>query len=255
MMKRSIACGLLLTLLVSAASGQTQSNAPPAASKKKASTSFTEKLLKFLGISDSPGTLKGPGDQVTSGQLWLADLQTKTTRALASSDGYHSPIFLAGTREILALHGTDVVQIQAVGGQGRKLYSVDGIVKLVGASSADAGTILILLCGETGGRPRVGLLTVTTGAVTPVPYDPASSQDLQMVEDLEGWSRTYGDRHIYVKRQSKQALSGTVEWSDVFLQVGNQPPVDASQCDGVNCGQPSLSENGLLLVFVKAETE
>ena len=253
-MNRLIACALLLTLLVSTASGQAQKNAPPAApGKQKASSSFTEKLLRFLGISDSPGTLKGPGDEVTSGELWLADLQAKTTRVLASSEGYNSPIFLAGTREVLALRGTDVVQIPVVGGQGRKLYSVDGIVKLVGASSADAGTVLILLRGEAGGRPRVGLLTVTTGAVTPVPYDPASSQDLQMVEDLEGWSRTYGDRHIYVKRQSKQALSGTVEWSDVFLQVGNQPPVDASQCDGVNCGQPSLSENGRLLVFVKAE--
>jgi hypothetical protein len=174
---------------------------------------------------------------------------------LTSSDDYNSPIFLAGAGQVLALRGTDVVQVPAVGGQARKLYSVNGIVKLVGASSADAGTVLILLRGESRGRTRVGLLTVATGAVTPVPYDPASSQDLQMVEDLEGWSRSYGDRHIYVKRQSKQALSGTVEWSDVFLQVGNQPPVDASHCDGVNCGQPSLSENGRLLVFVKAETE
>jgi len=255
-MNRLFACALLLTLVVNTVSGQAQKNAPPAApGKQTASTSFTEKLLKFLGISDSPGTLKGPGDEVTSGELWLADLQAKTTRVLASDEGYHSPIFLAGTREVLALRGTDVVQIPVVGGQGRKFYSVDGIVKLVGASSADAGTVLILLRGDAGGRPRVGMLTVATGAVTPVPYDPASSQDLQMVEDLEGWSRTYGDRHIYVKRQSKHALSGTVEWSDVFLQVGNQLPVDASQCDGVNCGQPSLSENGRLLVFVKAEAE
>jgi len=88
-----------------------------------------------------------------------------------------------------------------------------------------------------------------------VPYDPASSQDLQMVEDLGGWSRTYGDRHIYVHRQAKQALSGTVEWSDVFLKVDNQPPVDVSQCNGVNCGQPSLSADGHWLVFVKTKAE
>ena len=256
MSMRPIACALLLTLLLGTASGQSQTNSPPPASKQKASVSFTEKVLKFLGISDSPGTLKGPGDEVTSGALWLADLQVGTTRALTSSDGYKSPIFLAGAGQVvLALRGTDVVQIPTVGGQGRKLYSVDGIVKLVGASSADTGTVLILLRGEAGGRPYVGLLTVTTGAVTSLPYDPASSQDLQMVEELGGWSRSYGDRHIYLKRQSKQALSGPVEWSDVFLQVGNQPPVNASQCDGVNCGQPSLSENGRLLVFVKAEAE
>jgi len=248
-MKRSLAYTLLLTLLAGAAFAQAQKNPPPKP------TTFTEKLLKFLGISDSPGTLKGPGDEVTSGQLWLADLQSQITHALTSSEGYRSPIFLAGTREVLALRGSDVVQVPATGGEGRKLYAVDGILKLVGASSTDAGTVLILLRGQSDGRPRVGLLTVNTGAVTPLPYDSASSQDLQMVEDLAGWSRTYGDRHVFVKRQSKQALSGKMEWSDVFLQVGNQPPQDVSQCDGLNCGQPSLSADGHWLVFVKASAD
>lgn len=251
-MSRLIACALWLTLLVSTAFGQSQGNASPGPQKR---TSFVEKLLKFFGISDSPGTLKGPGDEVASGQLWLADLNSQSTRALTSGDGYRSPIFLTATKEVLALRGSDVVQLPVLGGEGRKLYSIDGIVKLVATGSADAGTVLVLLRGEAGGRPRVALLNVSTGAITPVPYDPASSQDLQMVEDLAGWSRTYGDRHIYVKRQSKQALSGTVEWSDVFLQVGNQTAVDVSQCGGVNCGQPSLSADGHWLVFVKSVGE
>ncbi len=252
MMKSSIVCLLLLTLGVSGTFAQAQKSTSASQQKR---TSFTERLLKFLGISDSPGTLKGPSDEVTSGELWVADLSARTTHALTSSGGYRSPIFLSETRELLALRGTDVMQIPAIGGEGRKLYSVDGITKLVGASSADSGTILILQRGEAGGRPRVGVLTISTGAVTPVPYNPASSQDLQMVEDLQGWSRTYGDQHVYVKRQSKQALSGTVEWSDVCLQVGSQPPLDVSQCDGVNCGQPSLSADGHWLVFVKSVVE
>jgi hypothetical protein len=132
---------------------------------------------------------------------------------------------------------------------------VSAIFKLLGSGSEDPGKVLILLQGEAGDRPRVGLLTVSTGAVTVVPYDAASNQDLQMLESLQGWSRTYGDKYIYVKRQTKQAFSGTVEWSDVFLNVGNREPVDVSRCDGANCGQPSLSEDGRLLVFVKAETE
>jgi hypothetical protein len=252
MMKSSIICLLLLTLGVSGTFAQAQKSTSASQQKR---TSFTERLLKFFGISDSPGTLKGPSDAVTSGELWVADLSARTTHALTPSGGYRSPIFVSGTGELLALRGTDVVQIPAIGGEGRKLYSVDGITKLVGASSADSGTILILQRGEAGGRPRVGVLTISTGAVTPVPYNPASSQDLQMVEDLQGWSRTYGDQHVYVKRQSKQALSGTVEWSDVCFQVGSQPPLDVSQCDGVNCGQPSLSADGHRLVFVKSVVE
>jgi len=58
-----------------------------------------------------------------------------------------------------------------------------------------------------------------------------------------------------VKRQTKQALSGTVEWTDVFRKMGSGEPVDVSRCDGVNCGQPSLSQTGRLLVFVKAKAE
>ncbi len=255
-MNRLMPSILLLTFLAGIACAQAQTNPTgAAATKPRTSTSFTEKLLKFFGISDSPGTLKGPGDEVTSGELWLADLDSRTTRALTSSYGYRSPIFLAGSKDVLALRGTDVVQLPSAGGEARKLYSVEGILKLVGSSSEDPGKVLILLRGEAGGRPRVGLLIVGTGAVAIVPYDPASSQDLQMLENLEGWSRTYGDRSISVKRQAKQALSGTVEWNDVFLKAGNQAPVDVSQCDGVNCGQPSLSQDGRLLVFVKARAE
>jgi len=239
-------------LLVSAFSGLAQKDA--SADKQSPRTSFTERVLKFLGISASPGTLKGP--EITSGQLWLADLQSNTTRPLTSSEGYRSPIFLVGNKDLLALRGSEVMRIPSVGGEGKRLYSVDGILKLVGASSADAATVLILLQTEAaGGHPRVGELTVSTGKVTPLPYDPASKEDLQMVEDLAGWSRTFGQRHIYVEKQSKKALSSTVEWRDVFLRVDSQPAVDVSHCDGANCGQPSLSADGHWLVFVQTKAE
>jgi len=252
-MPKPIAC-LLLMLLVSASSGLAQKDA--SAGKQKPRTSFTERVLSFLGISASPATLKGPGDEITSGQLWLADLQANTRRQLTASEGYRSPIFLSGTKDLLALRGSEVMRIPSVGGEGKYLYSVDGILKLVGASSEDAATVLILLRTEVaGGHPRVGELTVSTGKVTLLPYDPASSEDLQIVENLAGWSRTFGQRHIYVEKQSKKALSGTLEWRDVFLRVDSQPAEDVSQCDGANCGQPSLSADGHWLVFVKTEAE
>jgi len=252
MIRRSIVW-LVLTVLVATSSGQNQKGAP--VSKQKPQTSFTEKLLKFLGIADSPGTLKGPGDEVISGELWLADLQVKSTRALASDAGYRSPIFWMGSKDILVLRGTEVVRVPSTGEGRKSLYSVQGILKLVGASSEDPTTVLILLRDPTGGRPRVGLLTVSTGAVSPVPYDPASSQDLLMIENLAGWSRTYSNQHVFMQKQHKQALSGIVEWHDVFLQVDGNPPVDVSQCDGVDCVQPSLSPDGHWLVFVRAKAE
>jgi hypothetical protein len=251
-----ITCIFLLSFTVSDMQGQARTNTNASAPAKQGrSATFTEKLLKFFGISDSPSTLKGPGDEVTSGELWLGDLDSKGTRALASSAGYRSPVFLAGTKDVLAMRGNDVVQIPSGGGEGKTLYSLDDVIKLVGSGSKEPGKVLMLLRGEAGRHPRVALLTISTGAVTVVAYDPGSSQDLQMVEHLQGWSRTYGHKRVYVKRQAKQAFSGTVEWSDVFLQLGNQEPVDVSQCDGAQCGQPSLSEDGRLLVFVKAKAE
>jgi hypothetical protein len=253
-MRRVVTC-LLLMLVVSASAGLAQKNAP--AGKPKPRTSFIEKALKFLGVSASPGTLKGPGDEVRSGQLLVADVQVKTMRQLTSGEGYRSPIFLAGSKDVLALRGSEVIRIPSAGGDGKSLYSVEGILKLVGANSEDAAVVLILLRADgAGGHPRIGEMTVSTGKVALVPYDPASDEDLQMVEDLAGWSRTYGERHIYLRKQSKEGSSGRpVEWLDVFLQVDGEPPVDVSQCDGVNCGQPSLSADGHWLVFVRTNAE
>jgi hypothetical protein len=255
-MTNLITCIFLLSFTVSNMLGQARTNtAASAPGKQRTSTSFTEKLLKFFGISDSPSTLKGPEDEVTSGELWLGDLDSKVTRALTSNAGYRSPVFLAGTKDVLALRGKDVVQVPSGGREGKTLYTLEDVLKLVGSGSEDPGKVLMLLRGNAGGHPRVALLTISTGVITVVPYDSGSSQDLQMVEHLQGWSRTYGHKRVYVKRQAKQALSGTVEWSDVFLQAGNQEPVNVSQCDGAQCGQPSLSEDGRLLVFVKAKAE
>jgi hypothetical protein len=76
-----------------------------------------------------------------------------------------------------------------------------------------------------------------------------------MVENLQSWDRVYGDKRVYVKRETKQAMSGPVEWTDVFQRVNSQEPVNVSRCDGANCGQPSMSADGRLIVFVKAERE
>ncbi len=255
-MKRLIAVVFLLLLIATAVMGQSQTNSTQSATGKQASSaSFVDQILKFLGFGASSGTLKGPGDEVTSGGLWVADLRSGGTRALTSVGGYRSPVFLPGANDVLALRGSDVMQVPLAGGDGKKLYSVASVTKLVGAGADDPGKILILLQGGPGGHPLVGLLTVSTAAVTLLPYDPASSQQLQIVEGLQGSARTYGDQHVYVEKQTKQAMSGTVEWLDVFHRVGDAKPVDVSQCDGTNCGQPSLSKDGRLLVFVKATSE
>jgi hypothetical protein len=235
-------------------SGQasTQSNPPP--SKQRKNETFLRKILRITGISASPSTLKGPGDEVKSGQIWLADLDSKKQRSLTSDGRYRSPVFVPGSGNILALRGTDLVQISPSGGGPQKLYSIDGIYKLVGFSQDDVDKVLILVA-EKNGAWTVGLLSVQTGKVDSIPYDADSGEDRQMLEHLRSWDRVYGDKSISVKRQSKHSFSGPVEWTDVFLREGGNPPINISACDEVNCGQPSLSSTGKLLVFVKAESQ
>jgi hypothetical protein len=244
-----------MLLLTSVVAGQTQPQkpAPAPTAKQKPSPGFIDRVLKFLGISDSPGTLKSPADE-KSGALWVVDLGSNTTRAITSTGGYRSPVFLPGSNDILALSGNDVVRISP-SGSANKLYSITGITKLVAGSTDKPDAVLILLTENAGGHSRVGFLSVSTGKVTPLAFDPNLGADLQMVENLEGWTRTYGDKQIYVQRQTKQAFSGPVEWSDVFLKAAGQDPVNVSRCTSADCGQPSLSSDGQLLIFVKSESE
>jgi hypothetical protein len=255
-MKRSCSRSFVFLLfLASFAVAQTQKSAGTnPADKQKQSGRLADKVLKFFGISDSPGTLKSPSE-VRSGQLWLAELGSGSTRAITEGAGYRSPIFIAASKDILALKQTEIWRFPAGASQGKNLYSVTGITKLVASSSDAPDEVLILLSDGPSGHPQVGLLSLSTGKVTPLPYDPASSQDLQMAENLQSWDRVYGGKRVYVKRQSKQAMSVPVEWTDVFLKGNSKEPVDVSRCDGTNCGQPSMSADGRVIVFVKAETE
>ena len=250
-MTRVLSYALLLALSIDVISSQTQ-NSTPAPVVKPNRPSLTERLLKFLGISANPSTFKGPGDEVVTGDVWLVDVTSQRARPLTSFGGYRSPVFVDDSSHILALRGTDVIQLSISVTEEKKLFSVFGITKLVGCSAEDANKVVVLMRGDGGGRPQVHLLTISTGKTEPIQYDSSSSQDLQMVESLEGWTRTYGSWELYVESQTKQALSGTIEWTDIFLKVGNDKPVDLSRCDGFNCGQPSLSKDKRLAVFVKS---
>jgi len=234
------------------AASQTQTPKPATASaKQKASPGFIDRVLKYLGISDSPGTLKGPGDEVVKGDLWVADLISGSTHLLARGS-YRSPVFVLGSSDVLALNGSDLMLFSAASGDGKKLSSIMGPTKLVGSGMDDPDNVLLLRSGGAGSHPQVAILSISTGKVTPIEYDAAASADLQMVENLEGWTRIYGDKQVSVRRQTKQALSGPVEWSDVFLKADGQEPVNVSRCNGANCGQPSLSADGRFVVFVKS---
>ncbi|HKD07461.1 MAG TPA: hypothetical protein VKB79_16280 [Bryobacteraceae bacterium] len=239
--------------LALAAAGQTQApskktSTPPPQPKE----TFWERVLRISGVSANPNTLKGADDEPVSGQIWMADLPSGATRRLTEEFGYRSPIFYSNGTDILALQGADVVRISSGGGRGVKLFHIAGITKFVGFSIDDPDQALMLKEDEAG-RASVSLLSVKTGAVALLPYDPQSSRDRQMLEDLQGWQRTYGGTTVYLKRESRDTLSGTVEISNVFAKSAGRDPINISRCDMTNCGQPSLSPDGNHVLFIKGE--
>lgn len=256
-MNRRLACVAILLIsltpvLCARAQGPTAGNQQ--ASREHKTEPFWHRLLRISGISASPSTLKGPGDDVETGQIWLAEVGPKRTHGLTVGNGYRSPVFMPRGNDILALQGNDIVRLSSAGGEPKKLYAVSRATKLVGFSLDDPDKVLILTEHDAG-HSGVGLLSVSTGKVTPFAYDPASSEDQHMIEHLRSWDRVYGNKSVYVKRQTKQDLSGTVEWTDIYLKAGDEEPVNVSKCNGVNCGQPSLSAGGELLVFIRAKQE
>jgi hypothetical protein len=249
----------LLSTLVCTMAAQTQSTAGQAQSTKAKKTgtppppkeTFWEWALRFSGISASPNTLKGAGDEPPSGQVWMADLASGTRRKITPDSGYRSPVYFPNGSDILALQAGYVVRISSAGDKPAKLYSIAGITKLVGFSLAGPAEALALTEDEAG-HVSPARLSVSTGAITPLPYDPQSSRDRQMLEHLEDWQRSYGDTVVYVKRESRQALSGTVEVVNIFLKYPGRDPQNVSGCDLENCGQPSLSPDGKRVLFIKA---
>lgn len=207
--------------------------------------------MRFFGVSATTSTLKGAGDEIVSGQVWVAEVRANTRRKVTSDGGYRSPVFLPDGNDILAVHGEEVVRLGVNGSTQQPIAKVSGITKLIGFSR-DSSTQILLLADDNAGQAHVELLSVNDGKITQLPYDPQSTRDRQMVEDLQGWQRSYDIGTVYVRRESFATNSGTVELTNVFWKQSGLDPVNVSQCQLTNCGQPSASNDGSRITFIKA---
>jgi hypothetical protein len=222
--------------------------AVPAAAQE----SLLQKLLRIAGITAAPSQLRAPGD-VAEGEVWITDVRTGTTRQVTKESGYRSPVFAPDDGRLYALKGDTLVRLADDGDMA--LAQLPGAVKLVGFDPDTIDDIIFLRDGDLGNSP---LAIVTPGAaaagakaIASIPLDMGAAETRQMVTFIRGDERKYGDVRLFTRTESRQGAIRAVEWTDVFLQRGTEPPVNISGGDGTSSGQPALSPDGARVVYIK----
>jgi hypothetical protein len=210
-----------------------------------------DRLLGFLGISASPSQMKGPGDAVDSGEIWIVPLAEGNATQVGREASYRWPVFAPGGESVLALAGETLVSIPVTGGSPKTLHSLPGVEKLVGLAKGDDDRLLLLKANQGGGS-AIGVLSLASGKITDIAHDPL--RDRRLLAHLRGHERVYDQTKLYLKTETKLSVTGgQTEWIEIYAKQGDAPPRRVSSCDGSDCAQPSLSGDGAKVVFIKAQ--
>jgi len=239
---RTVWTVVLMAAFVNVLADQQQPPPPPP------QESIITKLLRIAGLTVAPTQMRGPGDDVAAGDIWIVALDQRAPRSLTTDGGYRSPI-VATDGTIYALKGDVLVRLTAKGGQPAQVQKAPGVRKLAGFDPATKDEIVVLLESPAAGG-ALATLALTTGKLTPLPSGPSEDERV-LVAQIRGQERTYGDTVVYTKTETKRGLSRPIEWTDVYVKRGGEAPLNVSACDGVNCVEPALSPDRHSVVFVK----
>lgn len=226
---------------------------PLAAQPQKKTESFWSKVLRIAGISANPTALRG-AETAPTGDVWVATLGSRTAlQRLTRDGGYYSPVFDSGGQSILVLKSGSLYRVPLTGDSPTNLRSLPGLTKLVGLSRDDNDQLLALARNSQNTVAAV-LLSIRTGAVTPLPHDPASREDSLLLVHLAGWERVYGDVRLYCEEEEKEAPGGvSIRFTDVYLKRGSDAALNLSNGNGVSSCQPSLSPDGKQVAFIRSD--
>ena len=210
-------------------------------------------VANWLKLNRTPSAQRTPS-RLIAGDIFIATLDGKASQAVTVGGGFRSPVFSPDGKTLLALRGDDVVSVSVSGGLPKTLYAVADAVKLLGINREEDSKLLLLL-KKADGDIELGELELGSGQVTRLPNDPGNPDHQRMLNQLRGDDREYEGISIYLRTESKARMGGQTEWTDIYIKKGSQLPFKLSQCGGANCGQPSLSPDGLRVVFIKANNE
>jgi hypothetical protein len=214
--------------------------------------SWLKRLLRISGLTASPSQMKAP-EEAPPGNVWVADLERKTSVQLTREGLYRWPVFVPGSDDVIALQRDRLVRI-APRGSLTDLGKPARLVKLVGFDQVDPDLLLIVVDARAAGSP-LALFSLRRRTSNPLPFQRASAVHRQMLEHIRGQERVYGNVTVYVKTETEEALTRTYEWSNVYLARDGGEPQNVSACRRVDCSQPSLAPDGTRVAFIQSSDE
>jgi hypothetical protein len=216
------------------------------------SASFFDRLVGFLGVTSTPSALRGE-EPVDSGDVWVIGVpRERPAQRLTRDGGYRSPVFDLADDSIFVIKTNELYRIPVSGEPATKVLALVGVSKLVGFSRDNPDQLLVV-ANEPRGAPFAAILSIKTGAKTRIDDNGHSDEYRAMLTQLTGWERVYGTTRVYTEDEEQPgAGDSTIEFSDVYLQHGNDVAMNLTSGNGVSSSQPSLSADGRTVVFVRA---
>ena len=230
---------VLLPMLMLAASASSQPPPPSAAAPSQSilAQAFWAGLSQINMLFNRGGSLAGGA---TRGAVWRLDLASGNKHRIGTTDTLSWPVGAAGEGPVFALHGRQLVRLAADGteapagdgGEWRKLLGV-----------LPDGRVLGFVMGEPRARPA---LLSPDHAIHVLPA-PETDKERQREAFALQEDRDYADGMRLQVGRSERGGHGF----DIFL-IKDNVQRNVTDCGNDRCGQPSLTSDGLALLYIRA---
>jgi hypothetical protein len=231
----------LLLLLPMALLAAPTSAQPPPPNTAPVQSALSQAFWGGLGQINM--LFKGAGNLAsgaTHGAIWRLDLVTGNQHQVGSGDTLSWPVGATADGPVFALQGRQLVRFGADGTQA--LVSDGTWRKLLGV--LPDGSVLGFVVAEPRARPAL-LSLDRTMRVLPAPE---TDEDRQREAFALQEERDYADdTHLRVRRSERGG-----QGFDVFL-IKDGTQRNLTDCGSDRCGQPSLTDDGRALLYIRAK--
>lgn len=229
---------LSILLLTGSANAQPLPPAAPSQSQSVMAQAFWAGLGQINMLFNRAGSL---ASSATRGAVWRVDLATGRRQRIGTTDTLSWPVAAARDGPVFALRGRQLVRLAADGTEAP--VGDDGAWRKLLGTQPD-GRVFGFVVSEPRARPA---LLAHDHAIHVLPA-PDGDEERQREAFALQEERDYADGTHLVVRRSERGGEGF----DIYLIKGNTQR-NMTDCGNDRCGQPSLTSDGLAMLYIRAE--